>query len=143
MEYGPVDVVVLAIGEPHFDGSILAELEGAVEMGAIRVLDAMVLIKGDDDVVMSMDMEDLPDEEKTKLGFIETGTRGLFDAQDSATLAEGLAPGSAIVALAIENKWAVGLANAIVESGAELALTTRVPVLVVNERLAAIAAGAQ
>ena len=143
MEYGPVDVVVLAIGEPHFDGSILAELEGAVEMGAIRVLDAMVLIKGDDEVVMSLDMEDLPDEEKAKLGFIETGTRGLFDAQDSATLAEGLAPGSAIVALAIENKWAVGLANAIVESGAELALTTRVPVLVVNERLAAIAAGAQ
>ena len=143
MEYGPVDVLVLAIGEPHFDGSILGELHTAVSAGIIRVLDAMVLIKDDDGGVIGVDLEELSDEEKGRLGFIETGTRGLFDAEDSATLAEGLAPGSAVVAMAIENKWAVGLANAVVASGAELALTTRVPVLVVNERLAAIAAGAQ
>ena len=27
MKYGPIDVVVLAAGEPRFDGSVLAELE--------------------------------------------------------------------------------------------------------------------
>ncbi len=27
IKHGPVDVVVLALGEPRFDGSILAELE--------------------------------------------------------------------------------------------------------------------
>jgi hypothetical protein len=27
MKHGPMDVVVLAIGEPRFDGSILVELE--------------------------------------------------------------------------------------------------------------------
>ena len=27
IKHGPVDVVVLAFGEPHFDGSIFAELE--------------------------------------------------------------------------------------------------------------------
>jgi len=41
MEYGPVDVVVLASGNPTFDGSILGELERLAGSGTIRVLDAM------------------------------------------------------------------------------------------------------
>ena len=44
MRYGPVDVVVLAMGEPKFDGSILVELERLASAGTIRVLDAMVLL---------------------------------------------------------------------------------------------------
>ena len=72
------------------------------------------------------------------LGFIETGTRGLFDAEDAATLTEGLAPGSAIIALAIEQAWAIGLMNALENFGAEIALSTRIPAVVVDERLAAL-----
>jgi hypothetical protein len=140
MEHGPVDVVVVATGSPTFDGSILAELERVAGTGVIRVLDAMVLLKADDDTVLSIDLEDLPAEEKARLGFVETGTRGLFDAEDSAMLAEGLAPGSAIIALAIEHAWAVGLINALYNQGAEIALSTRIPAVVVNERLAAIGA---
>jgi hypothetical protein len=47
MKHGPVDVVVLALGEPHFDGSILTELERQTATGTIRVLDAMVLFKSE------------------------------------------------------------------------------------------------
>jgi hypothetical protein len=140
MEHGPVDVVVVATGSPAFDGSILAELERVAATGVIRVLDAMVLLKADDDTVIGIDLEDLPENEKALLGFVETGTRGLFDAEDSAILAEGLAPGSAIIALAIEHSWAVGLVNALYNQGAEIALSTRIPAVVVNERLAAIGA---
>jgi hypothetical protein len=138
MEYGPVDVVVVATGSPKFDGSILAELERVAATGAIRVLDAMVLLKADDETVIGLDLEDLPAEEKAMLGFIETGTRGLFDAEDAATLAEGLTPGSAIIALAIEHSWAVGLINAMYAQGAEIAISTRIPAAIVNERLTAL-----
>ena len=140
MNHGPVDVLVVATGSPSFDGSILAELERVAATGAIRVLDAMVLVKADDDTVLGLDLEDLPEEEKALLGFVETGTRGLFDAEDSATLAEGLAPGSAIVALAIEHAWAVGLINALYDQGAEIAISTRIPAVIVDERLAALGA---
>jgi hypothetical protein len=133
-------VVVVATGSPKFDGSILAELERVAATGVIRVLDAMVLLKADDDTVIGIDLEDLPEAEKALLGFVETGTRGLFDAEDSAMLAEGLAPGSAIIALAIEHSWAVGLINALYDQGAEIALSTRIPAAVVNERLAAVGA---
>ena len=139
MEYGPVDVVVLGMGEPRFDGSILAELERLAGTGTIRVLDAMVLAKDEMGAVRGLDIEDLPAEDAAALGFIDTGTRGLFDAEDSVTLAEGMVPGSAIVALAIENAWAVPLMNAFAEAGAEIALHARVPGPVVDDALAQLA----
>jgi hypothetical protein len=47
IKHGPVDVVVLAAGEPRFDGSVFAELERQAASGTIRVLDAMLLFKDD------------------------------------------------------------------------------------------------
>ena len=109
MEHGPVDVIVLATGEPRFDGSVVAELESLAKAGTIRVLDAMVLVKGEDGTGLSLDIEDLPPEDAKALGFIDSGTRGLFDSEDSDTLFEGMAAGSAVVALAIEHRWAISL----------------------------------
>jgi hypothetical protein len=141
MEYGPVDVIIVATATPSFDGSILAELEKVAATGFIRVLDAMVLGMDAEGAVFGVDLEDLPAEEKAKLGFVETGTRGLFDAEDSAMIAEGLVPGSIVIALAIEHAWATGLINALYQSGAEVGATMRIPADVVNERFAALAAG--
>jgi len=138
ISYGPVDVIVLAAGEPRFDGSILKELQKQVSTGIIRVLDAMILLKSESGVRMSVNLEDLPEEDKASLGFIETDTRGLFDSEDAATLWEGMVPGSAVVALAIEHAWAVDLANAILASGAEVALNFRVPAPIVDEAYASL-----
>lgn len=140
MKYGPVDVVVLALGEPRFDGSILEELIRAVDAGTIRVLDAMILLADEDGTTYGVDIEDLPAEDAAALGFIETGTRGLFDSEDAATLSEGMVPGSAIIALAIENAWAVPLMNAFIEAGADIAMTTRIPAPVVDDAMAALKA---
>ena len=138
MKYGPVDVVVLAMGEPKFDGSILAELEKLASAGTIRVLDAMVLVKAEDEV-LTLDIEDLAAEDKAALGFIDTKTRGLFDGEDAATLAEGMVPGCAVVALAIESAWAVPLINSFEAAGADIALHTRIPAVIIDEALASLA----
>jgi hypothetical protein len=140
MEHGPVDVIILASGEPRFDGSVLAELERLAESGIIRVLDAMVLLKGEDGVSLTLDIEDLPANEAGALGFIYTGTRGMFDSEDADMLIEGMAPGSAVVALAIEHRWAISLVNAIKDAGAELALNWRIPAPIVDEAFAALEA---
>jgi len=138
IKHGPVDVVVLAAGEPRFDGSVIAELQRQAASGTIRVLDAMFLFKDASGLRASLDLEDVPDELKTALGFIETGTRGLFDSADAATLFEGMVPGSAVLALAIEHAWAVNLVNAIHDAGVELALNLRVPAPVVDEAFATL-----
>ena len=44
IKHGPVDVVVLAFGEPRFDGSFFMELERQAASATIRVLDAKYLI---------------------------------------------------------------------------------------------------
>jgi hypothetical protein len=138
IKHGPVDVVVLAAGEPRFDGSILAELKRQAASGTIRVLDAMLLFKDAAGNRASLDLEDLPKEMKATVGFIETGTRGLFDSEDADTLFEGMVPGSAVCALAIEHVWAVQLVNAIHDAGVELAMNFRVPAPIVDEAFASL-----
>jgi hypothetical protein len=142
LKFGPVDVIVLAAGEPRFDGSVFAELERQAAAGVIRVLDAMLLMKDDEGKAWRIDLEDLTDEEKAAVGFIETDTRGLFDSDDAGTLFEGMVPGSAVVALAIEHKWAVDLVNAVYDAGVELAFQFRVPAVVVDEAYASLTANA-
>ena len=138
IKHGPVDVVVLAAGVPRFDGGVLAELERQASSGTIRVLDAMILLKDVDGRCWALDMEELPAEEAAALGFIETGTRGLFDSEDADTLYEGMVPGSAVVALAIEHTWALALVNALYKAGVDVAFNVRVPALVVDEAFASL-----
>lgn len=140
MEYGPVDVIVLAAGEPRFDGSVLAELERLASAGTIRLLDAMLLAKSDQGVRTSLDIEDLPAESRSALGHIESGTRGLFDASDADLLFEGMAPGSAVVALAIEHAWSRTLVRSLADAGMEVAVNYRIPAAVINDAVAALAA---
>jgi hypothetical protein len=138
IEHGPVDVLVLAAGEPRFNGSVLAELERQAASGTIRVLDAMILLKDEEGQGWALNLEDLPPEQAAAVGFIETGTRGLFDSEDAGTLMEGMVPGSAVVALAIEHTWALALVNALWQAGVEAALNFRVPALVVDEAFASL-----
>ena len=138
IKHGPVDVVVLAAGEPRFDGNVLAELERQASTGTIRVLDAMILLKDENGEVSHLDLEDLPPDQAAAVGFIDTGTRGLFDSEDADTLIEGMVPGSAVVALAIEHTWALALVNALYQAGVDAALNFRVPALIVDEALASL-----
>jgi hypothetical protein len=140
IEHGPVDVIVVAAGEPRFNGTVLAELERQASSGTIRVLDAMILVKEEDGRCWELNIEDLEPEEAAPLGFIETGTRGLFDSEDAATLMEGMVPGSAVVALAIEHTWAIALVNAFDQAGVDMALNFRVPAPIVDEAFASLEA---
>jgi len=138
IEHGPVDVIVLAAGEPRFNGAVLAELKRQAASGTIRVLDALILVKDVTGVHKTLDLEDLPPEDKAAVGFIDTRTRGLFDSSDAATLFEGMVPGSAVVALAIEHTWAIALVNALDQAGVDVALNFRVPAPIVDEAFASL-----
>jgi hypothetical protein len=105
-----------------------------------RVLDLIVLLKDENEDCWRIEVSDLPPEQAAAVAFIEAETLGLFDEEDAAMLFEGMVPGSAVAALAIENTWAVDLANAIYyEEGGELALNYRVPAPIVDEAFASLA----
>jgi hypothetical protein len=121
MKHGPVDIIVLAFGEAHFDYSALEELKKQI---------------ADSGQCWRIEVKDLPAEQAARLDLIEAEFGGLFDEEDSAMLCEGMVPGSALVGLAIENTWAVALTNAIHAEGGELAFNFRVPAPIVDEALA-------
>jgi hypothetical protein len=135
---GPVDVYVLALGAPHFDGSIMRELERQTASGTIRVLDAMVLFKDESGECLRVDLEDMPEKDKAALQFVATESRGLFDSDDAETLWEGMVPDSAVIALAIEHVWAIDLVNALDQAGVEVAANFRVPAPIVEEAFASL-----
>ena len=135
---GPVDVIVMAAGAPQFEGKAFAELQRQAASGAIRVLDAMILLKDEGGNLWQLKLEDLPQEEQDALGFIAAGTHGLFDVEDAYTLYEGMVPGSAVFALAIEHVWAIDLVNALYDAGAEMAFGFRVPAIIVDEAFASL-----
>ena len=135
---GPVDVVVLALGAPHFDGSIMGELKRQTATGTIRVLDAMVLFKAESGECWRVDLEDMPESDLEALDFVATESRGLFDSDDAETLWEGMVPDSAVVALAIEHVWALDLVNVLDKAGVEVAANFRVPAPIVDEAFASL-----
>ncbi len=137
---GPVDMLVLALGAPTFDGSIMRELKKQSANGVIRVLDAMILFKAEDGKAWSVDIEDLPEKDLAELNFIPMESRGLFDAEDAETLWEGMVPDSAVIALAIEHAWAVDLVNALANAGVEVAMNVRIPAPIVDEAFAGLEA---
>ncbi len=140
MEHGPVDVIIVAGGEPKFDGSILSELLRLAGEGTIRVLDAMVIVMEEDGTVKKLDMEELPAELEKALGFVETGTRGLFDSDDFDMLVEGMVPGSAVAAFAIEHAWIRGFSNVMKAAGVEYGMTVHIPDPIVDDALSAAGA---
>ncbi len=135
---GPVDVIVMAAGAPRFDGSVLAELERKSAAGTIRVLDLMVLFRDDAGKCWRLDPEELSSDQAAAISFVDPATRGLFDADDAEMLYEGMVPGSAVFALAIEHTWAVDLVNALHNAGVEFALNFRVPAPIVDEAYASL-----
>ena len=80
-----------------------------------------------------LDLKDLPPDQAAAVGFIEDETQGLLNEEDAEIFFEGMVPGSAVVALAIEHTWAVNLVNAIAGAGFEVALNFRVPAPVVSD----------
>ena len=117
----------------------LPNLKTQAAAGTNRVLDVMVLFKDENGRCWHLDLEDLSLDEAAAFGFIETGTRGLLDAEDAETLYEGMVPGSAEVALAIERTWAVDLVHTLDANGVEVALNFRVPAPIVDEAYASLA----
>ena len=133
IKHGPIDVVVLASGEPRMEGKVYKELKRQAAAGIIRVLDAMLLIKDESGKGWRFDSKDLSPEDAAALGISRDLKQSLFDSADAETLAEGMVPGSAVVALAIEHVWAIDLVNAMYDAGAELALNFRVPASIADE----------
>jgi hypothetical protein len=141
MTIGPIQGFV--IGFPSTDlleGRIAEELQRLSDVGQIRIIDAVFVMREGDDVSV-LSVSDLDDEERAELRAVVTGLVGLGAAgadgavvgaalgaavdPDATTAAEAVAAGlveelpdgSSALVLAIEHLWAVPLRDAVRDAG--------------------------
>ncbi len=141
MTIGPIQALI--IGFPSndlFEGRIADELERLSDVGQIKVIDAVFVMREDDDLSL-LSVSDLDDDQRTELraavgALIGLGVAGGEGAVAGAVLggsvdveapgiAESLADemlndlpdGSSALVLAIEHLWAIPLRDAVRDAG--------------------------
>lgn len=123
---GPIDYVVVAFDGNNFDGSILNELEKQVDAGVIDVLDMALLMKDENGEVALISVENNDDEVITT--FIQSnGISGdLIGDDDIDEIGELLDNNSSAGLLIIEQLWAKGLKQAIINANGKLLIDGRI-----------------
>jgi len=141
MTIGPIQAFLIGFPENDlFEGRIADELMRLSDIGQIRVIDAVFVIREEDEVAI-LSVSDLDDEQRAELrgavgALVGLGLGGIDGAEAGVELAEGMDPdaptaaealaldlledlpeGSSALVLAIEHLWAVPLRDAVRDAG--------------------------
>ena len=141
MALGPIELLVIGFPGNRFTGGILPEIERLIDDGVITVVDALLIYKDDagDVEIVELDQVDAGQDVAALNKFLDE-SNGLISDEDMEGFADALEPGSSAAALAFEHTWFKPLRDELVCSGGILLANMRIPGLVVDEVLTAVAA---
>lgn len=127
-QLGPVDYLVVEFPGSQFKGEILPELADLVERGIVRVLDLVLIHKGEDGGYEAFEFGDPDTGVLGGVRELEKELADLLSEEDVIAVAETLEPGSTAGVLVYENLWAAPFASAVRRAGGELVANGRIPV---------------
>jgi hypothetical protein len=127
-ELGPVDWIVVEFPGSRFRGEIAPILDELVERGTIRVLDLILIRKGEDGALDFFELSDLDENEMGSLRAYETELAMLLSEDDVTAVAAAVEPGSTAALLVWENRWAAPFGSAVRHAGGQLMASGRIPV---------------
>ena len=140
MGLGPIEVLVVGFPGNRFTGGVLPELQRLVDEGVITVVDGLVIRKDGNGDIDYLEIEQIdPGDDVAPLAALLAEADGLLSEEDVMEFATGLEPNSTAAALVFEHTWAKPFRDEIVNSGGVLLANMRVPGMVVDEVLAAVA----
>jgi hypothetical protein len=127
-ELGPIDYLVVEFpaGQQNFTGEAATELLRLHDAGIIRVMDLIIIGKGEDGSVMAQELGDL--EEMGEFGRIETELAETLAEEDVLLFGGEMEPGSIGAVLVYENLWAAPFGSAVRRAGGQLRANGRIPV---------------
>ena len=125
---GPVDYLVIEFPGSRFNGEIGSALLDLVDRGVIRVLDLVVIKKDEGGSFEAFEFDDIDDSELGGIRSLESELAQLLSADDVASVAEALEPGSSAGLLVYENLWAAPFGSAVRRAGGQLVANGRIPV---------------
>jgi hypothetical protein len=129
MATGPVQILVVDLGDAEPTGEILAELQRLADHDIVRLLDLMVVRRHPDGQMEAINVEATPDG-GAKVAVL-TGLHGEDNGgapaasddsgDDDIWYVEDAIPHDTVVAVALlEHRWAIGLSQALRGRGGEL-----------------------
>ena len=127
-ELGPVDWIVVEFPGSRFNGEIAPALAELVDRGAVRVLDLLLIRKGEDRTLEFYELSDLDEADVGSLRAYEGELAMLLSEQDVLAVAKAVEPGSTAALLVWENLWAAPFASAVRRAGGQLVASGRIPV---------------
>jgi uncharacterized protein DUF6325 len=125
---GPVDYVVIEFPDGQHKGEAGPLLVDLVERGIIRILDLMLIAKGEDGTIRGVEITDLDGDGVNDLRVFEGASSGLLSEEDREHAGNTLEPGSAAMVILFENRWAAPFARAMRDAGGQLVAFGRIPV---------------
>ena len=143
MLLGPVQLVVFGLQNDRMKGDVARELQAAGQSGAIRVLDALAILKTPDGKVISLGASDLSPDQRAAFGSVVGALMGFgalgtgegadvgaelgaaafakqnfgLSQEDIQGIAKDIPPGKTAVMVLIEHRWAVPLKEAFERAG--------------------------
>ena len=128
-EIGPVDYLVVRFPaeKANFSGEMASELKALIDSNTIRVLDLVMITKGEDGSVEASELRDADDSVIGELRALERELAILLAEEDVAEIGESLEPASAAAVLVWENTWAAPFGSAVRRSGGQLVASGRIP----------------
>jgi Family of unknown function (DUF6325) len=127
-ELGPVDWIVVEFPGSKFKGEIAPILDDLVDRGTVRVLDLLLIRKGEDGELEFFELSDLDESEIGTLRAYETELATLLSEDDVNAVAASVEPGSTAALLVWENRWAAPFGSAVRRAGGQLVASGRIPV---------------
>jgi hypothetical protein len=126
---GPVDYLVVGFpaDKANFSGEMASELTALIDSNTIRVLDLVMIVKGDDGSIEASELRDADDSEVGELRALERDLAILLAGEDVAEIGASLEPGTAAAVLVWENSWVAPFGSAVRRSGGELLANGRIP----------------
>lgn len=122
---GPVDLAVIGFRGELRQGGIRDAVARAVDRGAVRVLDVLLVRKDEDGGVRMFDAES-PEGAEELLGF-PTVLPDLVGEEDALAIAAEMDPGTTVLVVAWENTWAADIASEVRELDGQLLVMERLP----------------
>ena len=121
-QLGPVDYVVVGFpaDKADFSGAMADELKKLMDSGTVRVLDLLMVTRGEDGTVAVAELREHDESEVGELRSLEADLSLVLALEDVEQVGADLEPGSAAAVLVWENTWAGPFASAIRHSGGEL-----------------------
>jgi hypothetical protein len=111
----------------NFSGEMASELKALIDSNTVRVLDLVMVTKGEDGSVEASELRDADDSEIGELRALERDLAILLAEEDIEEIGETLEPCSAAAVLVWENTWAAPFGSAVRRSGGQLLGSGRIP----------------